>query len=144
MDISFMRAKYLPEPEYKHTDDPLLDGMVDTDQVNLEYPVDEFYNMRQASVVRALNARTTQVVRQHLLQNIEELPSSSMDPKLSDDDKLSLMKSRYHQSRPELAAYREYLETTINEDVKLHEAQPSPDSATESQDDSNPDSASTQ
>lgn len=127
-----MRANYLPEPDFVQSEDPLLNGVVDTEQVDLEYPVDEFYNMRQATVIRALNARTPQVVRQHLLQNIEEIPSTPIDPKLSDDDKLSLMKSRYHQSRPELAAYREYLEDTINQDLQLHQEQPSVESDPES------------
>lgn len=126
-----MRAKYLPESEFVQSEDPLLNGVVDTEQVDLEYPIDEFYKMRQPTVIRALNARTPQVVRQHLLQNIEEIPSPPIDPKLSDDDKLSLMKSRYHQSRPELAAYREYLETTINEDMQSHQQQTSSEPASE-------------
>lgn len=91
--------------------------------MNVLYPKNLLTGNRDADIVRAMDARTPPVVRQQILANIDTIPPDSVNPNLSDDDKLSVMKSRYCQSRPELSDYGDYLEKIaeqgiVSDDVK--------------------------
>lgn len=85
-------------------------GLIDSEQMNVLYPKNLLTGNRDADIVRAMDARTPPVLRQQILANIDTLPPDKVNPNLSDDDKLSVMKSRYCQSRPELSDYGDYLE----------------------------------
>ena len=98
-------------------------GLIDSEQMNVLYPKNLLTGNRDADIVRAMDARTPPVLRQQILANIDTLPPDSVNPNLSDDDKLSVMKSRYCQSRPELRDYGDYLERVaeqgiVSDDVK--------------------------
>lgn len=98
-------------------------GLIDSDQMNVLYPKNLLTGNRDADIVRAMDARTPPVLRQQILANIDTIPPDKVNPNLSDDDKLSVMKSRYCQSRPELSDYGDYLERIaekgiVSDDVK--------------------------
>ena len=93
--------------------------LLDPDEVNTNFPINEETRTRDASIVRAVDARTPPLVRQQLMANIDTLPPDPDMSRLSDEDKLTVMKSRYCQSRPEMADYREYLSGVV-EDGKQH------------------------
>ena len=92
-------------------------GLIDSDDMNLLYPKNLLTGNRDADIVRAMDARTPPVVRQQILANIDAIPPDQVKLNLSDDDKLSVMKSRYCQSRPELSDYGDYLERIAEEGI---------------------------
>lgn len=92
-------------------------GLIDSDEMNVLYPKNLLTGNRDADIVRAMDARTPPVVRQQILANIDTIPPDQVNPNLSDDDKLSVMKSRYCQSRPELADYGDYLEKIAEQGI---------------------------
>lgn len=97
-------------PDYSKTP-----GLINPDEMDVSYPVNEITKNRDASIVRAMDARTPPLVRQQLMASIETLPADKNVSRLSDDDKLSIMKSRYCQSRPEIADYNEYLANLVDD-----------------------------
>lgn len=94
------------------TNDPQL---VDQEEGNVLYPINEVTRNRDATIVRAMDVNTPDIVREQLLNTIEKLPDDPDLSKLSDEDKLTLMRSRYCQSRPELNDYGRYLEGVVDE-----------------------------
>lgn len=90
-------------------------NLLDPDEVNTNFPINEETRTRDASIVRAMDARTPPLVRQQLMAGIDTLPPDPDTSGLSDEDKLSMMKSRYCQSRPEMADYREYLSGIVED-----------------------------
>ena len=107
-------------------------GLIDSDQMDVLYPKNLLTGNRDADIVRAMDARTPPVLRQQILANIDTIPPDQVNPNLSDDDKLSVMKSRYCQSRPELSDYGDYLERIaeqgiVSDDVKSPDDVNSPD-----------------
>ena len=92
-------------------------GFIDSDEMNVLYPKNLLTGNRDADIVRAMDARTPPVVRQQILANIDTIPPDQVNPNLSDDDKLSVMKSRYCQSRPELSDYGDYLEKIAEQGI---------------------------
>lgn len=89
--------------------------LLDPDKVNTDFPINEETRNRDASIVRAMDARTPPLVRQQLMASIDTLPPDPDTSGVSDEDKLTMMKSRYCQSRPEMADYREYLSGIVED-----------------------------
>ena len=98
--------------------------LLDPDEVNTNFPINEETRTRDASIVRAMDARTPPLVRQQLMANIETLPPDPDTSGVSDEDKLTMMKSRYCQSRPEMADYREYLSGIVEDEKQLPSSAP--------------------
>lgn len=120
MDIRYMRASYAPVVPRETTNNPLLDGMIDSEEMDVTYPVDPLTGNRQSLVVRALNARTPPALRNQLMASVDTLPPDrELDKHLSDDDKLSLMKPRLCQSRQEIQGYSDYIQDFVDKDSKL-------------------------
>lgn len=105
--------------------------LLDPDKVNTDFPINEETRNRDASIVRAMDARTPPLVRQQLMANIETLPPDPDMSGLSDEDKLAMMKSRYCQTRPEMADYREYLGGIVDESKQQPSAVPANSPAAE-------------
>lgn len=122
MDISYMRAKYAPTSSRKKTGNPLLDGLMDREEMDVTYPVDPFTGNRQSVVVRALNARTPPALRNQLMASVETLPPDrELDKHLYDDDKLCLMKPRLCQTRQEIQGYSDYIQNFVEKESKLQQ-----------------------
>lgn len=96
---------------------PNLKGFIDKGEVDVTYPVNPVTGMRETQLSRALDSRTPAIVRNQLLNSIEQLPPDMDLSGLSDDDKLSVCKSRYCQSRPEMARYYDYLKDNVINDL---------------------------
>lgn len=94
-----------------------LVGFVDKGESDLTYPINPLTGNRETQLVRALDARTPAIVRNQLLNSIESLPPDPDLSGLTDDDKLAVCKSRYCQSRPEMAEYYNYLQRNIIKDL---------------------------
>lgn len=123
MDISYMRASYAPVVPRELTNNPLLDGMIDSEEMDVTYPVDPLTGNRQSIVVRALNARTPPVLRNQLMASVETLPPDrELDKHLSDDDKLSLMKPRLCQTRQEVQGYSDYIQNFVDKESQLQQS----------------------
>ena len=108
--------------------------LLDPDEVNTNFPINEETRNRDASIVRAMDARTPPLVRQQLMANIDTLPPDPDPSGISDEDKLTMMKSRYCQSRPEMADYRDYLSGIAEEGKLLSSSEPVDPKVTESVD----------
>lgn len=144
MDISYMRASYAPVSPRETTNNPLLDGMIDSEEMDVTYPVDPLTGNRQSVVVRALNARTPPALRNQLMASVETLPPDrELDKHLTDDDKLDVLKPRYCQTRQEIQSYVDFMNNMVNNEladsdsVSLERPEPSvpndgPASSTES------------
>lgn len=118
MDISYMRAKYAPTSSRKKTDNPLLDGQMDREELDVTYPVDPMTGNRQSLVVRALNARTPPALRNQLLSAVDSLPpDKELDKHLTDDDKLEVLKPRYCQTRQEIQSYVDFMNNIVENDM---------------------------
>lgn len=118
MDISYMRAKYAPTSSRKKTGNPLLDGLMDREEMDVTYPVDSLTGNRQSFVVRALNVRTPPALRNQLMSAVDSLPpDKELDKHLSDDDKLSVLKPRYCQTRQEIQGYVDFMNNIVDQDL---------------------------
>lgn len=110
-----MRASYAPVVPREITNNPLLDGMIDSEEMDVTYPVDPLTGNRQSVVVRALNARTPPALRNQLMASVETLPpDKELDKHLSDDDKLDFLKPRYCQTRQEIQGYTDFINNMLD------------------------------
>lgn len=114
-------------------------GFVDQDRANVEFPVNEVTKNRDASIVRAMQATTPPIVRDELLKSIQTLPPDGVYAAADDDDKLTVMKSRYCQSRPEMADYSDYLQKVVDSGVPDPNTDPQPDPEPDPKPDPKPD-----
>lgn len=113
-----MRAKYAPSSARKHTGNPLLDGLMDREEMDVTYPVDPLTGNRQSFVVRALNVRTPPALRNQLMSAVDSLPpDKELDKHLTDDDKLDVLKPRYCQTRQEVQSYVDFMNNMVNQDL---------------------------
>lgn len=96
---------------------PNLKGFIDKGEVDVTYPVNPVTCMRETQLSRALDSRTPAIVRNQLLNSIEQLPPDMDLSGLSDEDKLTVCKSKYCQSRPEMARYYDYLKDNVIKDL---------------------------
>lgn len=96
---------------------PNLKGFIDNGEVDVTYPVNPVTGMRETQLSRALDSRTPAIVRNQLLNSIEQLPPDMDLSGLSDEDKLTVCKSKYCQSRPEMARYYDYLKDNVIKDL---------------------------
>lgn len=96
---------------------PNLKGFIDKGEVDVTYPVNPVTGMRETQLSRALDSRTPAIVRNQLLNSIEQLPPDMDLSGLSDEDKLTVCKSKYCQSRPEMARYYDYLKDNVIKDL---------------------------
>ena len=118
MDIRYMCAKYAPSSPRKLTGNPLLDGLMDRQEMDVTYPVDPLTGNRQSLVVRALNARTPPALRNQLMSAVESLPpDKELDKHLTDDDKLDVLKPRYCQTRQEVQSYVDFMNNMVDRDL---------------------------
>lgn len=113
-----MRAKYAPSFPRKKTGNPLLDGLMDREEMEVTYPIDPLTGNRQSFVVRALNARTPPALRNQLLSSVDSLPpDKELDKHLTDDDKLDVLKPRYCQTRQEVQSYVDFMNNMVDRDL---------------------------
>lgn len=108
-----LMSRWRGVPTLQTVDTSKRPKLINQDEMNVTYPINEITKNRDASIVRAMDASTPPLVRQQILANIESLPPDHDVSRLSDDDKLSVMKSRYCQSRPEIADFNEYLSNLV-------------------------------
>lgn len=107
----------IPRSAPKVSKNPNLKGFIDKVEVDVTYPINPITGMRETQLSRALDSRTPAIVRNQLLNSIEQLPPDMDLSGLSDEDKLSVCKSRYCQSRPEMANYYHYLQNHVIKDL---------------------------
>ena len=118
MDIRYMRAKYAPSSSRKKSGNPLLDGLMDREEMDVTYPIDPLTGNRQSFVVRALNVRTPPALRNQLMSAVDSLPpDKELDKHLTDDDKLDVLKPRYCQTRQEIQSYVDFMNNMVEQDL---------------------------
>jgi len=83
-------------------------GYIDRDEINILYPIDPMTGMRSDILSQIVDPETGDLKRNQLLSLVPKVPDVK-HRNVDDDTQLSMLKSRYSQSRIENDHYAEYV-----------------------------------
>ena len=119
VDIECLSSTSLPHVDGFQT------GYINQSDMDVLYPINPVTGMRDDVLSQIVDPNTGELKKSQLLSTLPHIPSPQHRP-VDDDTLLSLLQSRFTQSRVECDDFAKYVEKIVNDGLKSADPEPTP------------------
>lgn len=115
----------LPSTSLPHVD-AFQTGYINQSEMDALYPINPVTGMRDDVLSQIVDPGTGELKKSQLLSTIQKIPSPQ-HRSVDDDTLLSMLQSRFTQSRVECDDFAKYVEKIVNDGIKSADPEPTPE-----------------
>lgn len=115
----------LPSTSLPHVD-AFQTGYINQSEMDVLYPINPVTGMRDDVLSQIVDPNTGELKKSQLLSTLPKIPSPQ-HRSVDDDTLLSMLQSRFTQSRVECDDFAKYVEKIVNDGFKSTDPEPTPE-----------------